>query len=84
MVIIDPKDPHAAQEQDAAKAAVTGERCRDTAGRESDLRRYLVPSGEYVQSDMRFDEAGLLSAFAANRDLIYATAARVYARGLTI
>jgi hypothetical protein len=34
-----------------------------------------------VQPDMRFDEAGLLSAFDANRDLIYATAAKVYARG---
>jgi hypothetical protein len=29
---------------------------------------------------MRFDEAGLLSAFDAHRDLIYATAAKVYAR----
>jgi Protein of unknown function (DUF1488) len=34
-----------------------------------------------VQPDMRFDEAGLLSAFDSNRDLIYATAAKVYARG---
>ena len=34
-----------------------------------------------VQPGMRFDEAGLLSAFDANRDLIYAAAARVYARG---
>jgi hypothetical protein len=34
-----------------------------------------------VQPDMRFDEAGLLSAFDANRNLIYATAAKVYARG---
>jgi hypothetical protein len=34
-----------------------------------------------VQPDMRFDEVGLLSAFDANCDLIYATAARVYARG---
>jgi hypothetical protein len=29
---------------------------------------------------MRFDEAGLLSAFDTNRDVIYATASRVYAR----
>jgi hypothetical protein len=29
---------------------------------------------------MRFDEAGLLGAFDAHRDLIYATAAKVYAR----
>ncbi|HEY7662862.1 MAG TPA: DUF1488 domain-containing protein [Xanthobacteraceae bacterium] len=34
-----------------------------------------------VHPGMRFDEAGLLSAFDANRDLIYATAAKVYARG---
>jgi hypothetical protein len=34
-----------------------------------------------VQPDMRFDEAGLLGAFDANRDLICATAVKVYARG---
>jgi hypothetical protein len=34
-----------------------------------------------VQPDMRFDEAGLLSAFDTNRELIYATASKVYARG---
>jgi hypothetical protein len=34
-----------------------------------------------VQPGMRLDEAGLLSAFDANRDLIHAIAARVYARG---
>ena len=34
-----------------------------------------------VQPSMRFDEAGLLSAFDANRSLIYAAAAKVYARG---
>ena len=34
-----------------------------------------------VHPDMRFDEAGLLGAFDANRDLIYATAAKVYSRG---
>jgi hypothetical protein len=34
-----------------------------------------------VQPDMRFDEAGLLSAFDTHRDLIYATASKVYARG---
>jgi uncharacterized protein DUF1488 len=34
-----------------------------------------------VQPDMRPDEAGLLSAFDTNRDLIYATASKVYARG---
>ena len=34
-----------------------------------------------VQPDMRFDEAGLLSAFDTNRELIYATAFKVYARG---
>ncbi len=34
-----------------------------------------------VQPDMRFSEAGLLAAFDANRDLIYAAAAKVYARG---
>jgi hypothetical protein len=34
-----------------------------------------------IQHDMRFDEAGLLSAFDLNRELIYATAAKVYKRG---
>src|ERR1700704_429921 len=34
-----------------------------------------------VQPDMRFDETGLLSAFDSHRELIYATAAKVYARG---
>jgi Protein of unknown function (DUF1488) len=34
-----------------------------------------------VRSAMRFDETGLLGAFDANRDLIRATAAKVYARG---
>src|SRR5438067_11676590 len=34
-----------------------------------------------VQPNMRYDEAGLLSAFDANRELIYAAAAKVYARG---
>jgi hypothetical protein len=36
---------------------------------------------KHVQPDMRFDEAGLLSAFDKNRELIYATASKVYARG---
>jgi hypothetical protein len=30
---------------------------------------------------MRFDEAGLLSAFDTNSELIYTTASKVYARG---
>jgi len=34
-----------------------------------------------IQPDMRLDEAGILSAFDLNRDLIYATAAKVYGRG---
>ena len=34
-----------------------------------------------IQPDLRFDETGLLSAFDSNRDLIYATAAKVYGRG---
>jgi hypothetical protein len=34
-----------------------------------------------VQPSMRFDEAGLLGAFDANRSLIHAAAAKVYARG---
>jgi hypothetical protein len=34
-----------------------------------------------LQPDMRFDEAGLLGAFDLNRQLIYATAAKVYGRG---
>jgi hypothetical protein len=36
---------------------------------------------KHIRPNMRFDEAGLLSAFDANRDLIYAAAAKVYARG---
>ena len=34
-----------------------------------------------VQPDMRFDQAGVLSAFDSNRELICATAVKVYARG---
>jgi hypothetical protein len=34
-----------------------------------------------IEPDMRSDEVGLLGAFDANRELIYATAAKVYARG---
>jgi Protein of unknown function (DUF1488) len=34
-----------------------------------------------IQPDMYFDEVGLLSAFDVNRELIYATAAKVYGRG---
>src|SRR5215813_1374558 len=34
-----------------------------------------------VHPDIQFDEAGLLRAFDANRDLIYAAAVKVYARG---
>ena len=34
-----------------------------------------------VQPDMQFDEAGLLGAFDANRELIYRAAIKVYARG---
>jgi Protein of unknown function (DUF1488) len=34
-----------------------------------------------IQPGMEFDEAGVLNAFDANRDRIYATAAKAYARG---
>jgi len=34
-----------------------------------------------VRPAVRLDESGLLSAFDANRDLIYAAAAKVYAKG---
>jgi hypothetical protein len=34
-----------------------------------------------IQPDMRSNEAGLLSAFDSHRDLIHATAAKVYKRG---
>jgi Protein of unknown function (DUF1488) len=34
-----------------------------------------------IQPYVRLDEAGLLRAFDSNRDLICATAAKVYARG---
>jgi Protein of unknown function (DUF1488) len=33
-----------------------------------------------IQADMRFDENGLLRAFDLNREQIFATAAKVYAR----
>ena len=33
-----------------------------------------------IQPDMKFDQAGALQAFDLNRQLIYATAAKVYAR----
>ena len=35
----------------------------------------------HLQPGIRFEEAELLGAFDANRDLIYAVAAAVYARG---
>ena len=34
-----------------------------------------------IEPSVRFDEVGLLGAFDAHRDLIYAAAAKVYARG---
>lgn len=34
-----------------------------------------------IQPDMRIDEAGCLSAFDSNRDVIHAAAAKVYGRG---
>jgi Protein of unknown function (DUF1488) len=34
-----------------------------------------------IQSNLQFDEAGILRAFDINRERIYATAAKVYARG---
>jgi hypothetical protein len=34
-----------------------------------------------VQPGMRLDEAGVLGAFDANRELIHAAASKVYARG---
>lgn len=34
-----------------------------------------------IQPGIRFDEAGFLRAFDLNRDLIYATATKVYGRG---
>jgi hypothetical protein len=34
-----------------------------------------------IQPDIRSDEAGLLTAFDSHRDLIYATATKVYRRG---
>jgi hypothetical protein len=36
---------------------------------------------KHVQPDVPIDEAGLLRAFDSNRDLIYAAASKVYARG---
>ncbi len=34
-----------------------------------------------IEPEMHLDEAGLLGVFDANRELIYAAAAKVYARG---
>ena len=34
-----------------------------------------------IQSDMGFDEVGVLRAFDLNRERIYAVAAKVYGRG---
>lgn len=34
-----------------------------------------------INPDMQFDEAGFLSAFDSNRNLIYTIAAKVYGRG---
>ncbi|MDP2622027.1 MAG: DUF1488 domain-containing protein [Hyphomicrobiales bacterium] len=34
-----------------------------------------------IHPDMRLDEAGLLTAFDLNRDLIYSAAVKVYGRG---
>ena len=34
-----------------------------------------------IAPGMRFDEPGFLGAFDSNRDLIYATASKVYGRG---
>jgi len=44
---------------------------------------FFVTEGalKQIQPDARFDEDSLLSVFDANRDLIYAAAAKVYARG---
>ena len=36
---------------------------------------------KHIQPEIRFDEAGFLSAFDLNRDRIYAVAAKVYKRG---
>ena len=36
---------------------------------------------ERLQPEMTFDQSSLLHAFDLNRDLIFATAAKVYARG---
>jgi Protein of unknown function (DUF1488) len=58
------------------RGAVLGTRQRDGASffvGEDALRR--------VQPDLQSDEAGFLGAFEANRDLIYATAAKIYMRG---
>jgi hypothetical protein len=41
----------------------------------------LEDSLKKIQPNMRCDEAGLLSAFDRNRELIYATAVKVYRRG---
>jgi hypothetical protein len=53
-------------------------------GHDSAMEASFFVTGEalkQIQPNTRLDEDGLLGAFDANRDLIYAAAAKVYARG---
>jgi hypothetical protein len=53
-------------------------------GYDSAMEAAFFVSGEAlrrVQPDVPLDETGLLGAFDANRDLIYAVGSKVYARG---
>ncbi len=52
-------------------------------GYDRSMERQFFVSAEAlkrIQPDLQADEPGLLRAFDANRDRIYATAAKVYAR----
>jgi hypothetical protein len=70
--------PNQSRSYDATRRAVRfwGHDCATEAS-------FFVDDGalKRIQPDARFDEAGLLNAFDLNRNLIYATAAKVYGRG---
>ena len=53
-------------------------------GHDSAMEASFYVSGDAlkrIHPGMQFDEAGLLGAFDANRELIYAAATKVYKRG---
>jgi hypothetical protein len=70
--------PNSSRSYDATRRAVR------FWGHDSAMEASFFVEGEAlkrIQPDIRLDETGLLSAFDSNRDLIYATALKVYGRG---